>query len=498
MVSPEKRLSERSDVFLIVEFRPIRHAYEYSLGVTNNCSCEGFNFESHYHGLKRGDILEFNLKHPLIDLSVPAVGEVVWKKEVWYARVTGVKLRNMDPEAHERISELISSDHDIPFFPSIPDEKSEADHNDSRTVKPVEYGAQKDNAIFDRLQQYNEILPKNAGESVTRPVVSDNQRQCAPSVQTVHTSAALDYTGAANMPCQQKSYLSKRAFRNGSPFRDMCKAVIASILVSLRNSDDRSWLPVPLALLLAGIATIALSMEFDLKRIELKSPAALLNTTEGESRASLSDDWDDETYITSEQEVHIPATPEIAVAMCSESPGSISAASVQQSPDPGDTSDNKNYFVQVGAWKNLDYAQIMLAQLQKEYPATYVMPKNEFQIIMIPGLESETQGLRVSKAIKSKFHLDPLLILRKEHSPSPAPRRTVSQQQKRKIQPKSAFKIKDPVEIENMVKAREVLISQKSSGNREIDLKEPPEPVLSSLRNEFLIRTMHRNPALIE
>jgi len=529
MATPEKRLIKRSDVFLIVEFRPLRHAYEYSLGVTNNCSVEGLNFESHYHGLKRGDILEFNLRHPLINVSVPAVGEVVWKKESWYARVTGVKLKNMDQEAHERISALISSDHDMPVFPSIPDEKSVTENDEVKSVNPEQNRAEKENALFDRLQLVNDIPPKFPGGSIPGPVVSDNQIQCASADQAAHNSATLHYTGAANMPYRQKSYPANRAFHNGSPLRDMCNAVIANTVASLRDSDNRSRLPVPLAFLVAAIATIAFAMEFDLNRIEPKFSAAILNTTQDESRALLSGYRHDETGMTGGQEVHISDKAEIPDAMCSEAPGKVLPAPIEQFPDGGDTGGYKNYFVQVGAWKNLDYAKIMLAQLQKEYPETYVMPKNNFQIIMIPGLESETQGLTVSKAIKSKFDLDPLLILSDTDSPSnenaenakehdvlhddnndistkqagtrqqpSEPRLNVSKQSKRKIQPKSAFKIMHPADTEDKIEAREALLSQKSSGNRKIDFKDPPETIPSPLRNEFLIRTMHRNPALIE
>jgi hypothetical protein len=526
MATPEKRLIERSDVFLIVEFRPLRHAYEYSLGVTNNCSVEGLNFESHYHGLKRGDILEFNLKHPLSDVSVPAVGEVVWKKEAWYARVTGVKLRNMDQEGHERISALISSDHDMPVFPSIPEEKSVTGNDEVKPVNPEQNRAQKDKAIFDRLHLVNDIPPKFPGESIPGPVVSDNQGQCTTADHAAHNSATLHFTRAANMTYCQKFYPGNRAFHNGSPLRDMCNAVIANTLASLRDSDNRSWLPVPLAFLVAVIATIAFSMEFDFNRIEPKFSAVIVKTTQDESRALLSGYRHDETGMTSDQEVHISGKAEISDALCSESPGNTLPAPLEQFPDGGDTRGYKNYFVQVGAWKNFDYAKIMLAQLQKEYPETYIMPKDNFQIIMIPGLETETQGLTVSKSIKSKFDLDPLLILGDTYSPATEnadehdalqddnnavstkqagtqqqpskPRLNISKQPRRNIQPKSAFKIMHPADTEDKIEAREALLSQKSSGNRKIHFKDPPETIHSPLRNKFLIRTMHRNPALIE
>jgi hypothetical protein len=521
-MSPEKRLCERSDIFLIVEFKPLRYSYEYCIGVTNNCSRGGFSFESYYHDLTLGEVFEFNLKHPYIDLSVPAVGEIIWKKEAWYARVTGVKLRDMDQETHEKISELISSDHDILAFPSIPPEKSDADNDEKRTFEPDLSTVQKDNVILDRFQQDNGITLKYAGELFTGPSVSDNQIQCDSADKTANNSATLDCTWTANVSYPQKSYLNKSPFHSGSPFGAMCKAVIADTLVSLRNSNDRSWLHIPLALLVTGFATIALSMEFDLVRLEASPHTTIATTMLPKSHAALPDYRDDESGITCEQELHNPGKPEISYAMCSEPPGQILAANLHQSPERENAEEDKKYFVQVGAWKNPDYAHIILRQLQREYPGTYIMSKNNFQIMLIPGIESKIQGLNVSKAIQSKFDLNPVLTSNKIYSQlkqnakdqyslhtdnnslstkkadtqqqSPPSRLNVSKQPRRRIKPKSAYKIDPIMYVETKLKEREVLISQKNSGNREGDFKELPEPVFSTLRNQFMIRTMHRNP----
>jgi hypothetical protein len=126
------------------------------------------------------------------------------------------------------------------------------------------------------------------------------------------------------------------------------------------------------------------------------------------------------------------------------------------------------------------------------------MPKNNFQIVLIPDLESKIQGLNVSKAIKSKYDLNPVLLAKKRYAHSPASLPNVSKQPRKRIKPKSVYKIKPPVGVENKLKAREILISQKNRGNRKNDFNGLPEPVSSPLRNQFMIRTMHRNPDLVK
>jgi outer membrane protein OmpA-like peptidoglycan-associated protein len=103
----ERRQSERSDVLLIVEFRPLNKTTEFLQGVTENISYEGFNFDSQTHSFNTGEILEFKLKHPQRDLSVSFPGEIIWKREAWYKSVTGVKFKDIDAGIENKIKELI-------------------------------------------------------------------------------------------------------------------------------------------------------------------------------------------------------------------------------------------------------------------------------------------------------------------------------------------------------------------------------------------------------
>ncbi len=112
-ITREKRQCERSDVFLIVEFRPFKRNLRYSLGITRNFSPQGFSFESQNCDLKRGEVLDVVLKHPQKDVSLSVMGEIVWEQGAWYARLIGIKLWIMDEKARHALTELIGASRDM-------------------------------------------------------------------------------------------------------------------------------------------------------------------------------------------------------------------------------------------------------------------------------------------------------------------------------------------------------------------------------------------------
>ena len=60
-MQPERRSSERVDVFLIVEFRPFGKETEYTQGVTENISAKGLSFDSQNHQLDPENLSKLNL-----------------------------------------------------------------------------------------------------------------------------------------------------------------------------------------------------------------------------------------------------------------------------------------------------------------------------------------------------------------------------------------------------------------------------------------------------
>lgn len=69
------------------------------------------------------------------------------------------------------------------------------------------------------------------------------------------------------------------------------------------------------------------------------------------------------------------------------------------------------YYVQVGSWKNYNYAQEMLDKIINYYPEAYIVEHNHFKKIRIPiGVLYNKQGLIVTKDIEEKFNIKPLLV----------------------------------------------------------------------------------------
>jgi hypothetical protein len=86
---------------------------------------------------------------------------------------------------------------------------------------------------------------------------------------------------------------------------------------------------------------------------------------------------------------------------------------MRQSQTKIQTVGNGSYFLQVGAWKNSNYASRMLVNVKKYYPDAYMVAENGFIKIKVPGIKNKTQGNRILKDIKDKFGVTPLLVLKR-------------------------------------------------------------------------------------
>ena len=92
-------------------------------------------------------------------------------------------------------------------------------------------------------------------------------------------------------------------------------------------------------------------------------------------------------------------------------PDKIKLSSSDQSPPAKISPENNEYYTQVGAWINPEYAKRTLTQLNKYYPDATIVVQNNFNKIKIPGIKNRTEGNKVIKDIEDKFHLHPLLVL---------------------------------------------------------------------------------------
>ena len=109
MTALEKRQVARSNNVLIVNFRQFNKSREYLLGIANNYSHKGISFEAARIESGPGEILELILKSPYSELSIAAVGEMVWKRDGWYKCITGIKLKETDQEAINKMKDFMTN-----------------------------------------------------------------------------------------------------------------------------------------------------------------------------------------------------------------------------------------------------------------------------------------------------------------------------------------------------------------------------------------------------
>jgi type II secretory pathway component GspD/PulD (secretin) len=78
-----------------------------------------------------------------------------------------------------------------------------------------------------------------------------------------------------------------------------------------------------------------------------------------------------------------------------------------ESPDHGE------YYVQVGSWKNITYAEEVKEQLSAIYPGTFIYEDDSFHKVRIPEVMSVNEGNSITKDLREhfkQFNLDPLLV----------------------------------------------------------------------------------------
>lgn len=80
-----------------------------------------------------------------------------------------------------------------------------------------------------------------------------------------------------------------------------------------------------------------------------------------------------------------------------------------EKPAPETTPSGK-YYIQVGAWKNIENAQGVLEKLKGDYPEIFIVEENNFNKVRVTGIISREQGLLIAKEIKKKLNVKPLLV----------------------------------------------------------------------------------------
>lgn len=75
-----------------------------------------------------------------------------------------------------------------------------------------------------------------------------------------------------------------------------------------------------------------------------------------------------------------------------------------------DMTRNDKYLIQVGAWRNVEFAQETLGKLRSGYPETYIVKEDNFHKVRIPGIMTKKQVSIISADLQENFNLNSILV----------------------------------------------------------------------------------------
>jgi hypothetical protein len=318
-MSVEMRQFKRYDAILIAEARPFQKKREYSTGITSNFSQDGFCFESQSLNPKPSEIMEFKLKHPESDLSVSALGEMVWKKEAWFNRKMGIKFREIEQATKRQLLDIVST------------------------------GRKQTKLFIHGKESQNNKLLKN----------------------------------------------KRQVTNNMTP----------TMVARQKNKRKKSLSYKPLVVFLVVFSLIALPLVYENITQGLTT---LISTTK-----SIFSQGNDERMInipTNNNLIKNVSKKRLVKPMQTE----------QKSTESGQLNEvstgNNEYYVQVGTWKNFNYAAITLSKVKQYYSNAYIIKQNDFIKIRIPDVLTKKQGAVVLNDIEKKFNLKPIIVLKNARS----------------------------------------------------------------------------------
>lgn len=84
----------------------------------------------------------------------------------------------------------------------------------------------------------------------------------------------------------------------------------------------------------------------------------------------------------------------------------------EQTTETQNTAGMREYYIQVGSWKNLSYAEETFMKVREIYPDARLIRHNNFYKVRIPGVMSKRQGTVIAQNIEKDFNMEPLLVLK--------------------------------------------------------------------------------------
>ena len=340
------------------------------LGITRNFSCSGLSFESQCFDLVPGDSLEFRFKHPEYNLTAASRGEVVWKRDATrFECLTGIKFREADSPSTYEMMNVMSA-----------------------------YGNVSAGSFLDEADTVYEVKNRLKREWIPELISPEN---------AVNTPVVIPENKDNQVPALAEEPDKGRESNDDTMERGRRKGMKSIYL--------------PLIIGAALLLVFALPEYYDnfthsnKDVVTVNEQSAKIEVPASEAQPMLGEETGNSNEITGDQ-----TEPEETMGEEQGSEGEGEEMNITHADSPPSSmavSSGKEYYVQVGSWKNPEYALEALDKLKADYPDAYMTIAGDFHKVKIPHITSVTEGSRIIKYIKENLHFNALLVLHTSENP---------------------------------------------------------------------------------
>ena len=456
---PDRRIFQRFEIILALEIKRPDEEGTYYYGITKNFSYDGFCIETQCLAFEQGENLEVKVKHPHNDVTVTMLGEVSWKKKSdKFACSMGIKLSELDLENKMRILEIMSASGGIPVDSFLVEEVEHEKEEEEREGQNIELHTEQEDVFMPEIvssdvehrefedQEENDIYRTEKivaeEQEPERPAADESSLQGHPeSGETGYAGddekaeshinehevnalqKELDEAGDDNAAAEEKRRDKKRIYI-------VIVIVIAAALsyavpLLFKQFNNGSKSPATVSQKSAGqqekkddliIPSIDKDRanEFPFNRLQ-QSPVSQKSADQQEKKDDLIIPSLDKDRVNEFRSKRLKQTGEQPMVKDTGSNKLEQKAvtAIQKPLVKAKTKGRKEFYIQVGAWRNEVYAKAMLAKLKKRYPDARIIVVDKFHKVRIPGIVSETRGKEILKDIEAKFQTRALLVVKK-------------------------------------------------------------------------------------
>jgi hypothetical protein len=432
------KVDERDESMIVIEFRKAGSTGEYYSAITDNCSYDGFIFESQTIDLQSGIELEFKIKHPDRDETINCSGDVAWITKQEYGFIAEVKLHSVPTEKQNILAEII---------PSHPP----ADIATRQELKPAQSPSAEDRdpvqneSYSDRItESIVSAVSRNSTEEAGSTEERDISEAVSPEVRTEKSgSASKVKNGQGNLSPLLITVLIVSA-----------SAVLAGYLIHDSSTERLKERLSSLLMIRNTVSEVLTKDRVDERPLnEIKKPAnaqieevPLITNSEDtfldtapkaadvyEPSRSAPTEAEEETVDPSQDSLDKPEKTETGIAVIEEKidpyPGSNREAtdlisdedspseSLNKGPETVETVASKRFIIYVSAWQRKEYAMSIKKKIMSYYPDAFMVFENNHHIIMVPNIASYKEALSISKELAHRLNLSPLIYVQQRNIP---------------------------------------------------------------------------------